>query len=210
MYAYIQGELVYKEPAYVIVDANGIGYEIRISLNTYSKLEGHKTCKLLTYLHVREDAQLLYGFIDSHEKRLFTDLIGISGVGPAIGLMMLSSMPIDEMEKAIAEGEVNTIQQIKGVGNKMAQKVIIELQDKMQKRSLQLDNEGVKLSGNTASAGYKGLKEEALSALLTLGMGKSAAEKNIEKVLKTWNQQTEVKTSGHSLEELIKQALKTT
>jgi len=112
MYAYIQGNLTHKDPTYVVLDVQGVGYEIRISLNTYEALQEQSAFKLYTYLHVKEDAQLLFGFAQENEKKLFMDLLSISGVGPSLALMMLSSLRVDALRMAIAQGEVKTIQKI--------------------------------------------------------------------------------------------------
>src|ERR1700749_4906459 len=133
MYAYIDGKLAYKSPSYVVIDAGGVGYHINISLNTYSKLGDGERCKLYTWLHVKEDGHTLYGFIDEGERRLFLHLITISGIGPNTGRMMLSSITPEEIQNAIVSGNVALIQKIKGIGPKSAQRVILELQDKLRK-----------------------------------------------------------------------------
>ncbi|MFN6946138.1 MAG: Holliday junction branch migration protein RuvA, partial [Cytophagaceae bacterium] len=129
MIAYVDGKLVHKEPAYVIIETNGLGYEIKISLQTYSSLQEGERCKLLTYFHVKEDAHTLYGFSSSLEKKVFMDLISISGVGPNTALTCLSSMSAPEIAQAISNEDVRTIQNIKGIGAKTAQRIILELKD---------------------------------------------------------------------------------
>ena len=192
MYAYIDGRLVFKCPAYVIVEAGGIGYHINISLNTYSKLPDGERCKLYVWLHVKEDAHTLYGFIDEGEKRLFLHLISVSGIGPGTGRMILSSVTPDEIQAAIVKGDVPLIQKIKGIGPKSAQRIILELQDKLKKEGLESLITLPQI--NTA-------KDEALSALVMLGFAKNVAEKAIDIVLKRSNENLTV-------EQLIKNALK--
>lgn len=195
MFAYIKGKLAYKDPTFVIIDIQGVGYEIKISLHTYSQIKDEEQCKLFTYFHVKEDAQVLFGFADEAEKKLFTLLISISGIGPSIGLMVLSSLSPSEIENAIASGDVATIQGVKGIGAKTAQRVILELKDKVGKESA--DMGGV----NITSSSINTIRNEALAALVTLGINKMAAQKSIDKILK--NSEGQI-----SLEELIKLALK--
>src|ERR1700754_411408 len=168
MYAYIDGKLVFKSPAYVVIDAGGVGYHINISLNTYSLLGTAERCKLFTWLHVKEDAHILYGFADEGERRLFLHLISISGIGPNTGRMMLSSITPLEIQTAIINGNVQLIQRIKGIGPKSAQRVILELQDKLKKEGSE--------TLNTTSV-TKTVKDEALAALVMLGFARNAAEK---------------------------------
>src|SRR6201996_8239446 len=167
MYAYIDGKLAFKSPSYVVIDAGGVGYHINISLNTYSKLGDAERCKLFTWLHVKEDGHTLYGFVDESERRLFLHLISVSGIGPNTGRMILSSITPDEIQVAIVNGNVSLIQRIKGIGPKSAQRVILELQDKLRKEG-----------SNTLSPTplNKTVREEALSALVMLGFARNAAE----------------------------------
>lgn len=194
MIAYIEGKLVHKEPAFIIIDVNGIGYQIKISLNTFIAVKDTETAKLHTYLHIKEDAHTLYGFYDIREKDIFLHLISISGVGPGTALMISSSLNVEELKKAIVNGDVNTIQKIKGIGAKTAQRIIIELKDKLIK-------EGVAFEENIVAPHYNTMKTEALTALTTLGIAKNIAEKSIESILKN-------SSNSITLEELIKQALK--
>ncbi|MEO8886805.1 MAG: Holliday junction branch migration protein RuvA [Mucilaginibacter sp.] len=193
MYAYIDGKLVFKCPAYVIIDAGGVGYHINISLHTFSLLGNDERCKLFTWLHVKEDGHTLYGFADEGERRLFLHLISISGIGPNTGRMMLSSITPDEIQIAIINGNVPLIQRIKGIGPKSAQRIILELQDKLRK-----EGPGSSL---TMAPANKTVKDEALSALVMLGFARNAAEKVIEQ---------EINKNGGTLtvEQLIKLALK--
>ena len=192
MYAYIDGRLVFKCPAYVVVEAGGIGYHINISLNTYSKLPDGERCKLFVWLHVKEDAHTLYGFIEEGEKRLFLHLISVSGIGPNTGRMILSSVTPDEIQAAIVKGDVPLIQKIKGIGPKSAQRIILELQDKLKKEGLE---------SLITLPQINTTKDEALSALVMLGFAKNVAEKAIDIVLKRSNENLTV-------EQLIKNALK--
>jgi len=196
MIAFIEGKLTIKEPAFVIIETCGIGYEIRISLNTYSSIKDEEACKLHTYLHVKEDSHTLYGFSELTEKTLFLLLISISGIGPSTALMMFSSLSTNEIKSAIANEDVLVIQGVKGIGSKTAQRVILELKDKIRKEELiSLNN------GHISSSSYNTIRIEALSALVTLGINKQQAEKSIESILQNNDEQI-------TLEELIKRALK--
>ncbi len=195
MIAYVKGKLVEKDPTYVIIDVGGIGYRISISLNTYASIKDEELCQLYTYFHVREDVQALYGFSDPNEKNIFLNLISISGIGPNTGLVMLSSLSPGEIQSAIINEDVKTIQGVKGIGAKTAQRVILELKDKMKKDSL-LDP-SMKIPENK----HNTIKAEALSALTTLGIPKSVAEKNIDNIMREQG-------DGIALEQLIKLALK--
>lgn len=194
MYAYIQGRLVFKCPAYVVIDAGGVGYQINISLNTYSLLGDKENCKLHTWLHVKEDAHTLYGFAEESERRLFLHLISVSGIGPGTGRMILSSASPDEVQQALVSGDVGLIKRIKGIGPKTAQRLILELQDKLKKDGIE---------ALTGAPQFNTAKEEALSALVMLGFAKNVAEKALDQVYKMHN-------SGGTLsvEFLIKAALK--
>ena len=192
MYAYINGKLVYKCPTYVVIDAGGVGYHINISLNTYSNIGDAENCKLYIWQHVKEDAHTLYGFADEGERRLFLHLISVSGIGPNPGRMMLSSITPAEIQAAILKGDVPMIQRIKGIGPKSAQRLILELQDKLRK-----DGPDTLISmpvNHTA-------KDEALSALVMLGFVKNVAEKAIDVAVRSANENLTV-------EQLIKIALK--
>jgi Holliday junction DNA helicase RuvA len=192
MYAYIDGKLVFKCPTYVVIDAGGVGYHINISLNTYGALNDLERCKLFTWLHVKEDGHTLYGFSDEGERRLFLHLISVSGIGPNTGRMILSSITPAEIQTAIVKGDVPLIQRIKGIGPKSAQRMILELQDKLKKEGP--DSLISMPSNNTA-------REEALSALVMLGFNKNVAEKALEAAIKSEDESL-------SVERLIKIALK--
>jgi holliday junction DNA helicase RuvA len=196
MYAYIEGKLALKEAAHVVIDVQGVGYDIKISLNTFAAVKTVDRCRLHTYLHVKEDAQTLYGFSTFEEKELFLYLISISGVGPGTALMVLSSLPADELKDAITSENVKAIQSVKGIGAKTAQRIILELKDKILKAGYEAKTDI--FSGQA----YNTIQEEALSALITLGINKVAAEKTVNAILKKSG-------SDITLEEVIKQALKT-
>ncbi len=194
MIAYIKGKLAHKDPTHVIIEANGIGYFIHISLNTFSQIKEQESCQLHTYMHVREDAQTLFGFGGISEKKLFLHLISVSGIGPSTGLVMLSSLSAEEITTAIINEDATVIQSVKGIGSKTAQRTILELKDKLRK-------EGFEPSDNKLSSGINNtLKHEALSALLTLGINKNVAQKSIDSILNKSD-------SSINLETLIKKAL---
>jgi Holliday junction DNA helicase RuvA len=192
MYDYIDGKLTFKCPAYIVVEAGGIGYHINISLNTYSSLQEVERCKIYVWLHVKEDAHTMYGFADEGERRLFLHLISVSGIGPNTGRMMLSSITPNEIQNAIVNGDLALIQRIKGIGAKGAQRLVLELQDKLKKEG----------SGSLISAPLNNtIKEEALSALMMLGFAKQPAEKALENAVKTGG-------ADLTVEQMIKSALK--
>nr|WP_294793204.1 Holliday junction branch migration protein RuvA [uncultured Mucilaginibacter sp.] len=192
MYNYIDGKLAFKSPAYVVIDAGGVGYHINISLHTYSLLGSIERQKLYVWLHVKEDAHTLYGFADEGERRLFLHLISISGIGPNTARMMLSSITPTEIQTAIVSGNVALIQRIKGIGPKSAQRVILELQDKLRKEG----SETLSVAPLNPS-----VKDEALSALVMLGFARNAVEKVLE-------QQMNKIDGPLTVEQLIKIALK--
>ncbi|WP_341227497.1 Holliday junction branch migration protein RuvA [uncultured Arcticibacterium sp.] len=197
MIAFLNGRLAHKDPTHVLIDVGGVGYFVKISLQTYSSLkETDELVKLHTLLIVREDSQTLFGFSKHAEKELFEHLISVSGIGPSIAIVMLSSLSSEEIVQAIVSEDVKTIQGVKGIGAKTAQRAIIELKDKLKKELVATGvNPTVFASQNLT------LRGEALSALVTLGIPKSAAEKNIDTILR--------RTGGDvSLEELIKLALR--
>jgi len=197
MIAYLDGKLAYKDPTYVIIDVSGVGYQVKISLQTYAAL--HNTgerCKLHTLLIIREDSHTLFGFSAADEKELFEDLISVSGIGPSIAMVMLSSLSSGEIKQAIMGEDVRTIQSIKGIGLKTAQRAIIELKDKLKKESL--------LSGitpNIFAPANSVLRNEALTALVTLGIARAVAEKSIDTILKREGNEI-------TLEQLIRLALR--
>ncbi len=191
MITHIRGKLVEKNPTFAIIEANGIGYWLNISLNTYSQLPDNEFVILYTHLSIKEDAHTLYGFINKTEREIFRLLISVSGVGPSIARTMLSSMTTDEIQQAIASNNVGVIQSVKGIGVKTAQRVLVDLRDKISK-TYAVDEVYVSLS-NT-------IKNEALSALEVLGFNKKQAEKVVDKIL--------LEDNTVSVEVLIKNALK--
>lgn len=194
MIAFLKGKLVHKDPAHVIIEVSGVGYQVSISLQTYSEIKDQENIMLFTHLQVREDAHVLFGFSNESEKKLFQQLISVNGIGPSTAIVMLSYMSSNELKTAIAKEDVATLQSIKGIGSKTAQRVIIELKDKLKKESWE--------ETSAVSTGpHNTLRSEALSALLTLGLPKAAAEKSVDAILKK---------SGNTvtLEDLVKQALK--
>jgi len=190
MITQIKGKLVEKNPTQVVVDCNGIGYEINISLYTFSSLSSDENIKLFTHLQVREDAHILYGFFTVLERAVFRLLISVSGIGTSTARTMLSSLTPVEIQQAIVTEDVPTIQGVKGIGLKTAQRVIIELKDKI--KSLQGTDEIPVFKSNT-------IKEETLSALEVLGYSRKASEKVVDKLIQG--------DPDSSVEELIKSAL---
>ena len=195
MIAFLKGRLVYKEPTQVIIDVNGVGYQVAISLFTYGEIKDQESILLYTHLAIREDAHVLFGFSGELEKRLFQQLISVNGVGPSTAIVMLSYMSSNELKTAILKEDAAALQSIKGIGGKTAQRVIIELKDKLKKESWEETQPVISTSPHNT------LRKEALSALLTLGLPKANAEKSVDAVLKK---------SGNTitLEDLVKQALK--
>lgn len=191
MLEFIKGEIIETTPAYLVLQNNGLGYFINISLNTYSGISEKKECLLYIHEIVREDAYMLYGFADKKERELFRSLISVSGVGSNTASMMLSSLSPEELKAAIVQERVNALKSIKGIGAKSAQRIIVDLKDKLEKEHT--GEEIISSPDNTS-------KEEALSALVTLGFPK----KNVEKVLENLTGQE----PDLNVESLVKQALK--
>lgn len=192
MYAYLQGKFTFKSPAQVYVDVNGIGFEVNISLNTYSHIQNLEQGKLFTHMQVKEDGHVLYGFFDRGEKDMFVFLIAVSGVGAATARMMLSSLKPDEVSRAILQGNVKLLESVKGIGKKTAERLVLELKDKIGKHSLDAN-----LSVQTGNS----LEQDALNALTALGISRSQAEQSIQKIILA-------EPSVLKLEDLIKKALK--
>jgi len=191
MITHIKGRLVEKNPTYVIIDCQGMGYEINISLHTFSLLPNEELLQLYTYLQVKEDSHTLYGFMEKQERELFKLLISVSGIGANIARTMLSSLVPEQIIQAIASYDVATVQSIKGIGAKTAQRVILDLKDKV----LKIYNlEEVSTFSNNTN------KEEALSALEVLGFARKSAEKVIDKFCR--------ENPDATVENIIKQALK--
>lgn len=191
MIAHLQGRMVEKSPTGVVIDCNGVGYDVNISLHTYSLLPDSENIKLYIFLQVKEDAHTLFGFVEKAERELFKLLLSVSGVGAGTARTMLSSLEPKHIIHSIASGDVGTIQSIKGIGAKTAQRVILDLKDKV----LKLYD-----LGEVSVSGYNTNKDEALSALEVLGFNKKLAEKVIEKIVKD--------DPAAVVETIIKQALK--
>lgn len=189
MIGQLRGRLIEKNPTEVVIDCGGVGYEVRISLNTFSGLGQEELAVLYTKLVVREDAQILYGFAEKLEREMFNHLISVSGIGPNTAMIMLSSLVPSEIAAAIQNEDVKTIQGIKGIGAKTAQRVIVDLKGKMLKMSFSTEN--IFTPNNTNQF-------DALTALVSLGFDKKQAEKAIDKV----------STGEETVEQLIKSALK--
>ena len=193
MIYHIEGKLVEKTPTYVVIDAGGVGYVMQISLNTFTKIGDSEKCKLFTeQMYVRDDMPRFYGFADIAERNLFRLLVSVSGVGGTSALLMLSSLTAVEIQTAIATANVAVIKSVKGIGEKTAQRVIVDLKDKMGKSDL---------SSEIFSSVNNTLKEEALSALVMLGFNKQGADKVLDKIIRT-------EGTGQTVEQLIKSALK--
>jgi len=195
MIAFLKGKLVQREPTQVVIDVNGVGYQLHISLQTFSEIKEQENIMLHTHLTIREDAHLLFGFSSEAEKRLFQQLISVNGVGPSTAIVMLSYMNSNELKSAIVREDAAALQSIKGIGGKTALRVIIDLKDKLKKESWDETQPSISIGPHNT------LRKEALSALLTLGLPKAAAEKSVDAALKR---------SGNTitLEDLVKQALK--
>lgn len=192
MIAYLKGDFVHKSPAVVHVEVQGVGYEVQISLNTYSKIQGLEKGILHTSLLIREDAHILYGFFDLAEKEMFQQLIAVSGIGASTARVMLSYMKPDELARAIVLGDTKSLEGIKGIGKKTAERMVVELRDKLAKQPVESNISPMK--NNT-------LHTDALNALTALGISRQAAELAVQKTLTA---------DPHlSVEELIKKALRT-
>ena len=193
MYAYLQGKFTYKSPAQVYIDVNGVGYEVHISLNTYAAIQHLNEGRLFVHLQVKEDSHTLFGFFDKGEKEMFLLLTSVSGIGAATARMMLSSIKPDEISAAIIQGNVRLMESIKGIGKKTAERLVLELKDKVNKHPAASNNnmQGV---GNT-------IGQDALTALTALGISRLQAEQSIQKIIR-------VEPGIDNLEELIKKVLK--
>ncbi len=191
MIAHLQGKLVEKSPTQVVIDCGGVGYHVNISLHTYSLLPATDFIKLFTHLQIKEDAHTLFGFVEKSEREIFKLLLSVSGIGASIARTMLSSLDPKQITNAIASGDVTTIQSIKGIGSKTAQRVILDLKEKVLKL---YDLDEVSMSQNNTN------RDEALSALEVLGFVRKASERIVEKIVKD--------APESSVEYIIKQALK--
>jgi holliday junction DNA helicase RuvA len=192
MYAYLNGKFTAKTPAQVYLDVNGVGYEVNISLNTFSHIQHLEAGKLFTHLQIKEDGHVLYGFFEKTEKDMFLMLTAVSGIGAATARMMLSSLKPEEISKAIVQGNVKLLESIKGIGKKTAERLVLELKDKVNKQQP---------TGTFAAATGNSLAQDALNALTALGITRQQAEQAVQKTINT-------EPDLSKLEDIIKKALK--
>jgi Holliday junction DNA helicase RuvA len=190
MFAYLEGALSYKSPSLLYLFINGVGYEVNITLQTFAKIQHLEKCRLYTHLQIREDAWVLYGFADEQERATFRQLLGINGVGAGTARIILSSLTPEELERAVATGDVKTLERVKGIGAKTAQRIVLELKGKLV-NAKNMETSGVAVHNTTT--------HDALNALVNLGINRNMAESAIKKVKDA---------STLSVEELIKQALR--
>ena len=193
MYAYLRGDFSYKTASQVYVDINGVGYEVNITLNTYASIETLSTGKLFTYLQIKEDAHTLYGFFEKEEKDMFILLISVSGVGAATARMMLSSLRPEEVETAITTGNLRLIESVKGIGKKTAERLVLELKDKVGNKT--------GISSQSWMKGVNSMEKDAINALVALGIVQKQADLSVKKILSS-------EPDIIKLEDLIKKALK--
>jgi Holliday junction DNA helicase RuvA len=190
MIAFLKGNFVNKTPAAVYVDVNGVGYEVHISLNTYSKIQNLEGGTLFTHLLIREDAHTLFGFFEASEKEIFLHLISVSGIGASTARVMLSYMKPEELIQAIVQGNARLLETIKGIGRKTAERIVLELKDKLGRVITEV---------NISVPAGNSLQTDALNALIALGINRQAAEQAMQKALK--------QHAPGSVEELIKKSL---
>ncbi len=195
MIAFLTGTWEFVSPALLYIDVQGVGYEVNISLNTFSALQGKKQGKVFTYLQIKEDAHTLFGFADLAEKEMFLHLLSVSGIGAGTARMILSSKTPEEVSRAIINGDTKTLEAIKGIGKKTAERTVLELRDKLAKQSLQADSPlaGWSTQANTTN-------KDALNALLALGIARNVADIAMTKATKLLGEDAKV-------EDLIKKAL---
>ncbi|NNV55618.1 Holliday junction branch migration protein RuvA [Limnovirga soli] len=194
MIAFVRGKFARKSPSQVIVDVNGVGYELQISLHTYSFISNKEEGQLVTYLHITENGQTLFGFFEQTEKELFLQLISVSGVGASTARMMLSGLNPDEIMKAIVQGNTKQLEGVKGIGKKTAERLVLELRDKLAKVQTEL-------SVSTGANHFRSVEQDVVQALVGLGIARPMAESAVKKVSLSAKESL-------SLEEFIKQALK--
>jgi len=192
MYAYIQGVITYKTPSLLYVDVNGVGYEVNITLRTYDQIQSAEKCRLYTHVQVREDAWVLYGFADEQERTTFRQLLSISGVGAATARIILSSLSPAELERAVVTEDTVILEKVKGIGAKTAQRIILELKGK-------INIKGLPAGANNLNAEHNTKANDALIALVNLGINKAAAETALKKIKDA---------AALPVEELVKQALR--
>ena len=198
MIEYIKGEIAELSPANAIIDCNGLGYAVNISLNTYAAIQGKKECKLYIYEAIREDAYVLYGFIDKQERELFLLLISVSGIGGNTARMILSALSPSELINAISTGNANLLKTVKGIGLKTAQRVIVDLKDKIKTSGEAAGTTGI--TGLASTAANVQVQEEAVAALTMLGFAQAPSQKVVMAILK--------EDAGAPVEQVIKLALK--
>lgn len=192
MYSFISGKVAEKNPAYVVIDNHGVGYLINITLNTFTSIGDQTEVKLYVHFAIREDAHTLYGFYTEEERSLFLQLITVSGVGCNTARLILSSLSVRETIEAISNNDIRVIQGVKGIGAKTAQRIIVDLHDKVVKLNIS--------DGEKTPAIYNTIKEEALSALMVLGFNRTSVEKILDKLLSQMD--------NPNVEQLIKEALR--
>lgn len=192
MYSFISGKVAEKNPAYVVIDNHGVGYLINITLNTFISIGDQTEVKLYVHFAIREDAHTLYGFYTEEERSLFLQLITVSGVGCNTARLILSSLSVRETIEAISHNDIRVIQGVKGIGAKTAQRIIVDLHDKVVKLNIS--------DGEKTPAIYNTIKEEALSALMVLGFNRTSVEKILDKLLSQMD--------NPNVEQLIKEALR--
>jgi len=191
MFDFIQGELVSKSPTEAVVAAGGVGYRLTIPVSTFDALPDSGEVRILAYLHVREDIMRLYGFVTEDERRTFTSLLDVQGIGPATAIAVLNGISVDAFRRAVASGDLPTLSRAKGIGPKTAQRIVLELRREMEKQLAELP---------AAPAGSSGVTSDAVAAMLALGYKRSQAEKAVERALKRLGPQA-------ALEEVIRESL---
>lgn len=198
MIEYIKGQIAELTPAMAVIDCNGIGYGVNISLNTFSAIQGKESCKLFIYEAIREDAHVLYGFISKKEREIFLNLISVSGIGGNTARMILSALSTSELINVIATENVSILKSVKGIGAKTAQRIIVELKDKIGSSDLGVDMSGIKVSAIDQQS--KQMQEEAVAALSVLGFIPAQSQKVVTAILKD--------IPNATLEVIVKEALK--
>ncbi len=194
MYAYLKGEIAFRSPAYVVMEVNGVGYHVNIPLSTFTAIQGQERGTLYTHLIVKEDSHTLYGFATQVERSMFTQLIGVTGVGATTAQLILSSMTVDEVRAAVIGEQAHVLQRVKGIGAKTAKQIILDLKSKLSKES---PDAGVMLLNMADSA----VREEAISALMSLGFNRIAVQKALNAV-------TKEHPNASKVEELVRLALR--
>jgi len=194
MYAYLKGEITFRSPAYVVMEVNGVGYHVNIPLSTFTAIQGQERSTLYTHLIVKEDSHTLYGFATQVERSMFTQLIGVTGVGATTAQLILSSMTVDEVRAAVIGEQAHVLQRVKGIGAKTAKQIILDLKNKLSKES---PDAGVMLLNMADSA----VREEAISALMSLGFNRIAVQKALNAV-------TKEHPNASKVEELVRLALR--